>query len=339
VDTILGIHHVTAIAGDPHRNVDFYAESARVHAFLACLVLLFIQAGCAPPFLPTPHERYARALRNSALDRTALGRDWLTAADRAITAPSPVALPLDEEIAIPEAEAWARGYLLSVRRGQRLIVRVSLTPGDTTLVFADLYEALPDSSRPLQRLVSAAASPPTLDYEARRDGSLVMRLQCELLRAPRLSIRAETRPVLSFPVQHRDSRAVMSFFGEPRAGGRRMHQGIDIVAPRGTPALSATRGIVTSAGTNRLGGNVVWVLDPERNLVLYYAHLDRHEVRIGEYVQPGDTVGLVGNTGNAEHTVPHLHFGIYARGEGAVDPYPFVGYRSPARSRRRSRRS
>jgi peptidoglycan LD-endopeptidase LytH len=41
-------------------------------------------------------------------------------------------------------------------------------------------------------------------------------------------------------------------------------------------------------------------------------------------VRVGDTLGLIGNTGNARTTAPHLHFGIYRRGEGAVDPYPFV---------------
>jgi hypothetical protein len=44
----------------------------------------------------------------------------------------------------------------------------------------------------------------------------------------------------------------------------------------------------------------------------------------GERVQPGDTVGFVGNTGNARTTPPHLHFGVYRRGEGPVDPYWFV---------------
>ena len=68
----------------------------------------------------------------------------------------------------------------------------------------------------------------------------------------------------------------------------------------------------------------MWVHDLERHVTLYYAHLDEHRVRGGQCVEPGDTLGLVGTTGNAEGTVPHLHFGIYVPGEGAVDPYPFV---------------
>lgn len=57
---------------------------------------------------------------------------------------------------------------------------------------------------------------------------------------------------------------------------------------------------------------------------IYYAHLDSQLVSVGQRVIRGDTLGLVGNTGNAITTAPHLHFGIYARGSGAVDPFPFI---------------
>jgi murein DD-endopeptidase MepM/ murein hydrolase activator NlpD len=72
---------------------------------------------------------------------------------------------------------------------------------------------------------------------------------------------------------------------------------------------------------NRLGGNVVWLRDTANGRWLYYAHLDRHSVRPGSWVRAGDTLGFVGTTGNARTTPPHLHFGIYLSGAGAVDPY------------------
>ena len=51
--------------------------------------------------------------------------------------------------------------------------------------------------------------------------------------------------------------------------------------------------------------------------------MDSQLVRSGQTVKAGDTLGLVGNTGNARTTPAHLHFGIYS-GRGALDPYPFV---------------
>jgi murein DD-endopeptidase MepM/ murein hydrolase activator NlpD len=111
-------------------------------------------------------------------------------------------------------------------------------------------------------------------------------------------------------------------WGGPRGGGRH-HEGIDIFAKRGTPVLSSTEGVVLRVGTNRLGGQVVWVLGPggQRH---YYAHLDRYgDVHPGIRVAPGTILGYVGNTGNAATTPPHLHYGIYTAG-GAVNPYPFL---------------
>jgi len=73
-----------------------------------------------------------------------------------------------------------------------------------------------------------------------------------------------------------------------------------------------------------LGGKVVWLYDQERGLHLYYAHLDEQLVEQGTWVNPGDVVGRVGNTGNARTTPPHLHFGVYAEGEGPVNPDAFL---------------
>ena len=88
--------------------------------------------------------------------------------------------------------------------------------------------------------------------------------------------------------------------------------------------LAAADGVVSRVEVTNLGGKVVWVRDPARNANIYYAHLDSQAVRPGQRVRVGDVLGFVGNTGNARTTHPHLHFGIYRRGEGAVDPAPFL---------------
>lgn len=87
--------------------------------------------------------------------------------------------------------------------------------------------------------------------------------------------------------------------------------------------IAAADGTAHRVGDNRLGGKVIFLRPRGRNLSLYYAHLDSQLVSSGDRVSAGDTIGTVGNTGNARTTTPHLHFGIYAMG-GAINPYTFV---------------
>ncbi len=141
----------------------------------------------------------------------------------------------------------------------------------------------------------------------------------------------DTPLTLPVPVQGVSMRAVRDTFGAPRTGDRK-HEGVDIFAPRGTPVVSTTRGIVSRIGENRLGGKVVWVLGPggDRH---YYAHLDSvANIKSGQRIVSGDVLGGVGNTGNARGTPPHLHYGIYRRASGAINPFPLMAARSPSRA-------
>jgi len=127
---------------------------------------------------------------------------------------------------------------------------------------------------------------------------------------------------LPVPVRGVVPRALRDTWHGARSEGRR-HEGIDIFAKRGTAVVAATEGIVLRVGTNRLGGQVVWVLGPggQRH---YYAHLDRYaDIANGQRVRPGSVLGYVGTTGNAKGTPPHLHYGIYEAG-GAINPYPML---------------
>ena len=129
----------------------------------------------------------------------------------------------------------------------------------------------------------------------------------------------EPADVLPSPLATQRRRFVDSW-GNPRSGGR-SHQGIDIFARKDTPVLSTTSGLVIRVGTNRLGGQVVWILGPglERH---YYAHLNRYGAfQVGDRVDPGDVIGYAGNTGNARGGPVHLHYGIYRAG-AAQNPYP-----------------
>ncbi|WP_233236530.1 M23 family metallopeptidase [Bordetella sp. LUAb4] len=132
----------------------------------------------------------------------------------------------------------------------------------------------------------------------------------------------EPPAALPMPVSGITANRIADTWGAARSGDRR-HEGIDIFAPRGTPVLASTEGIVTRIGTNNLGGNVVWVMGPGR-IMHYYAHLDAYaDIHRGQLVHPGDVLGFVGNTGNARGTPHHLHYGIYGKG-GALNPYPLL---------------
>ncbi|HLF12140.1 MAG TPA: M23 family metallopeptidase, partial [Gammaproteobacteria bacterium] len=143
-----------------------------------------------------------------------------------------------------------------------------------------------------------------------------------------VAVRVLTSPLLAFPVEGFDTRAIQSGFGAERDGGARAHRGVDIFAPRGATAVAATDAWVVRVETTRVGGNVVWLQPLFGNMRLYYAHLDRQYVERGQFVLAGEPIGAVGNTGNAISTPPHLHFGVYVRKPGvrggARDPYGFL---------------
>jgi peptidoglycan LD-endopeptidase LytH len=277
----------------------------------------------------TPHERYQEALERAGLSNAELTRGWTRAASEAIRAAVDVVLPKEEVGRFGPEEPMALGYRVELRRGQQLEIRMEVE-GDWADVapqlFMDLFRVRgQDEEDP--RLLSVAWSEPlerSLTYEARASASYILRIQPELLAGGDYRLAIRVVPSLAFPVEGRSTRAIQSFFGDARDGGRRDHHGVDIFAPRGTPVLSASSGVVRRVAETPIGGRIVWVRDEERGLSLYYAHLDRQHVTGGERVQPGDTLGFVGNTGNARTTPPHLHFGIYMRGEGPVDPWSWL---------------
>lgn len=271
----------------------------------------------------TAHARYAEALREAGLAETALGREWLGAAERALAAPVPASLPFREASYFPAEAPTAVAYRVRAPRGQRVSARVEVEGIEPARVFIDLF-ALPADTAASYHLASADSAATALEWEPRRDGEFLLRVQPELLRAGRLTVTIAAEPALAFPVEGRGAGAVQSFFGADRDGGQRSHHGVDMFAPRGTPVLAAAEGTVSRVRVTPRGGKVVWLRDHARGQSLYYAHLDSQLVANGARVRIGDTLGLVGNSGNARTTPPHLHFGIYRRGEGPVDPMPWI---------------
>ena len=125
---------------------------------------------------------------------------------------------------------------------------------------------------------------------------------------------AEGRPCFSWPVDGK----VGSTYG-PR--GTKHHDGIDILAARGTEIRAADDGVVVYSGDDIKGyGNLVLVKH-DGGIITVYAHNDRNVVKEGDTVKRGQKIGEVGDTGSA--TATHLHFEVRA-GERPRDPLLYL---------------
>ncbi len=272
----------------------------------------------------TAHEKYADRLKESGLHETEMGTKWLNAAQKALTAPVNITIPFRETGYFPADQPMSAGYVFEATRGRTIEISLEVTPNGAA-IFIDLYSLL--GNEPKHERSSDSAG--IIKFEIEETGRYLIRLQPQLLESRGYTLSITTAPSLAYPLPKGTGR-IQSYWGAQRDGGARSHEGIDIFAARNTAALAAADGRITRVGENNLGGNVIFMRPEKRNISLYYAHLEKQLVSSGQTVKAGDTIGLIGNTGNARSTPPHLHFGIYASG-GAIDPLPFVdpGKRSP----------
>ncbi|KXZ40728.1 Murein DD-endopeptidase MepM and murein hydrolase activator NlpD, contain LysM domain [Alkalithermobacter thermoalcaliphilus JW-YL-7 = DSM 7308] len=109
-----------------------------------------------------------------------------------------------------------------------------------------------------------------------------------------------------------------------RFGARwgRMHEGIDIAGPIGTPIKAADGGVVSFAGTQGAYGKLV-IINHENGYSTYYAHCNTINVRVGQRVSRGQVIATIGNTGRS--TGPHLHFEVRKNGR-PVNPLNYIRY-------------
>ena len=139
-------------------------------------------------------------------------------------------------------------------------------------------------------IVGAACSRPVLYYPAPAAAPAASEPQPVLAGAPAAPVgdgaarecsgderRGLSRRAASWcPVAGADMSKVEDSFNEDRDGGERTHRAIDILAPRGTPILSADDGKILRMTTNTLGGITMYTVDPPNRLVYYYAHMDHY---------------------------------------------------------------
>ena len=138
---------------------------------------------------------------------------------------------------------------------------------------------------------------------------------------------------LLLPVQGIRANQLVDTFSDARSEGR-VHDAIDIMAPRDTPVLAASDGSVAKLFASERGGLTIYEFDPTSTWVYYYAHLDRYADGLAEKqsLRRGDVIGYVGSTGNASPDAPHLHFEVSRLGPEKnwwqampVNPYPLLG--------------
>lgn len=296
----------------------------------AASVAILVVSGCAQEVVEEEyrpresHESYREAIVGLELADSELGTRWITAAEAALESPTVVEPPVREVTFFDPHDPSARSYRFPVSRGRRVEITIG---AEHDRYFAHVFR-LGDDGEPGPEPVAARPEEENqIVFEARQNGFYLLRLQPELLRGGRFEVEITHGASLAFPVEGTGPGDIRSFFGDPRAGGARLHHGVDIFAPRGTPVRAAGPAVVRYVGRRDLGGKVVVLTDRERNINIYYAHLHEQRAERGERVEAGEVIGTVGNTGNARTTPPHLHIGIYQGSwRNPVDPWSyFVG--------------
>lgn len=137
---------------------------------------------------------------------------------------------------------------------------------------------------------------------------------------------------LLIPVQGIRGSQLHDTFNEARSEAR-VHEAIDIIAPRGSRVLAAADGTVVRLFNSDKGGLTIYQISPDEKHVFYYAHLEGYLGGLTEkqQVRQGDVIGYVGDTGNAQPGNYHLHFAIWQISDpkvfwngSNVNPYPLL---------------
>jgi len=314
----------------------------RIFALAAFVLLLALPSGFLFEILPEPRDRAsrdARARHEAALTEGGTLAEgvlalWREQAETALRTPLPLALPYAERLSLPAGidPGSAQAFELRLAPPDVLHVVTAVGEGARGGLLVDVLQER--GALGAERIASFGSEgrhsrPLDVRWVPPVAGDYLVRVQPLVGSVGAFGFALARRPPLDFPVATDALDAVRSLFGDARDGGRREHHGIDIFAARGTPVLAAADGVVARVGNSARGGLHVWQRAEDhtgRSIgSLYYAHLDTVATLAGTRVARGDVLGTVGNTGNARTTPPHLHFGLYQRFRGPVDPLPYVG--------------
>ncbi|WP_237751652.1 M23 family metallopeptidase [Sphingobium sp. DC-2] len=197
--------------------------------------------------------------------------------------------------------------------------------------FKRLMSAWPDGTNRVPSLAAiyeadATAQPPDR-FNRFADGAV----ETNALRRD-LLLRSPTKLLFSAPAARPlGFLRITSAFGmraHPLRGGIRLHQGVDLAAPMGTPVRAAADGIVSQAGWSG-GYGLLVAIDHGARMATRYGHMSQLTVEPGQRVLRNSIIGYVGSTGRS--TGPHLHYEV-RRGGRAVDPLKIADEKKSSQS-------
>lgn len=221
-------------------------------------------------------------------------------------------------------------YLLQTRYGTTPVTPITQPPptieqpppsSTPTALPSPSASATPSVSPSLSPTPSAAVTLPPTPSPAPNANSNV---------SPNSNTNSNTQ--LLIPVQGVRADQLQDTYTQSRSEGR-VHNAIDIMAAKGTPVIAATDGTVVKLFRSERGGTTLYVRGTDGRTIYYYAHLAAYAEGLSEnkFVHRGETVGYVGDTGNAGPGNYHLHFEISITddpqrwyGGRSVNPYPLL---------------
>lgn len=212
-----------------------------------------------------------------------------------------------------------------------IVVTATLTSAFWIVAGGTLLDTARDKSQ-LDKTRPAEAAP---SPAARRGGARAERNAASPLHSGPESIPGgPAEGNLMIPVLNVRPADLSDTFRDARAGGDRLHEALDIMAPAGTTVVAAAPGTVEKLFRSDAGGNTIYVRSNDKLTIHYYAHLKDYAegLKEGQKVRRGQRLGSVGSSGNASPQAPHLHFAIlrttadaaWWEPATAINPYPLL---------------
>lgn len=272
----------------------------------------------------TERQKYGELIKATGGADNALLQAWAYAGAYALDYPLAVSNNYAEAGNFAPSAGGAAAFITEVNRGMRLSVSLRKKEPGNLKMYIDLWRAGDTlTGRPRSFLIEADTASGIIYFTADRDEKLIIRFQKEIGKSGGYNFTMETGPSLLFPVRGDVKSNIGSLWGDPRDGGARRHEGVDIMAAKGSPLVAVADGVISEVSEDSVGGKIIYLRPKGAAYRVYYAHLDTQLVPEDKEVRAGEIIGTVGNTGNARTTVPHLHFGIYTSA-GPIDPLLFI---------------